>query len=125
MVTLPLIGPQTHVAGIERLALSAALRAEDYDSFGRIATPKVGLVYEPTADLSIKGTWGKSFKAPTLFQRYWTKTAYLYDPAPFGGSGFPAGSTVLVNWGGNTDLKPERATTWSAIRRAHRPFTRN
>jgi outer membrane receptor protein involved in Fe transport len=118
-MNLPLVGPQTHVAGVERLALSAAVRAEDYDSFGTIATPKVGVVYEPSADIALKGTWGRSFKAPTLFQRYWTKAAYLYDPAPFGGSGFPAGSTVLVNWGGNTDLKPERATTWSATLAIH------
>jgi outer membrane receptor protein involved in Fe transport len=118
-LNLPLIGSRTHIPGVRRLMLSAAVRAEDYDSFGSIATPKIGLIYEPGADLTLKGSWGKSFKAPTLFQRNWTKTVYLYSPVPFGGVGYPADSTVLVNWGGNGDLKPERATTWSASLALH------
>ncbi|MBY8826597.1 TonB-dependent receptor [Hephaestia mangrovi] len=118
-LNLPLIGPKTNLAGIRRLVLTAAVRGEDYNSFGGIATPEAGLIYEPTADFTLKTSWGKSFKAPTLLQQFQTKYAYLYSPVPFGGSGYPANATVLVNYGGNPNLKPEKATTLSASIQFH------
>src|SRR5690606_27385413 len=39
---------------------------------------------------------------------------YLYPAAALGGAGYPAGATVLYLAGGNPDLNPERARTWSA-----------
>jgi outer membrane receptor protein involved in Fe transport len=40
-------------------------------------------------------------------------------PESFGGTGFPAGSTALVLEGGNPELRPERATSWSATAALH------
>lgn len=113
-LSLPLVGPSQDTPGIDRLVLTAAGRTEDYDTYGRVSTPKVGLIYSPSADFTFKTSWGKSFKAPTLLQRYWDQSAYLYTPATFGGSGYPADATVLYRSGGNADLQPERAETWSA-----------
>src|SRR3546814_18002778 len=42
-------------------------------------------------------------------------------PISLGGSGFPAGSAVALVQGGNLDLKPERATNWSATLAIHPP----
>jgi len=111
-LNLPLVGPEQGVGGVDRLALTGAVRTEDGD-YGRVTTPKLGLIYSPGADFTLKTSWGKSFKAPTLMQRYWIPSAYLYPPATFGGKGYPADATVLYLSGGNADLRPERARTWS------------
>jgi outer membrane receptor protein involved in Fe transport len=112
-LNLPLIGPEQGIARIERLSLTGAIRTEDGD-YGRVTTPKLGVVYAPDADFSLKTSWGKSFKAPTLDQRYWTQNALYYPAATFGGAGYPSDAMILWRSGGNTDLRPERARTWSA-----------
>jgi outer membrane receptor protein involved in Fe transport len=112
-INLPLIGADQSIPGVQRLALTAAVRGEDYDSFGRVTTPKLGLVYGPGANFTLKASWGRSFKAPTLLQRYQTRYAYLYPAASAGGSGYASDATILIPYGGNPDLEPERARTWS------------
>lgn len=113
-LSLPLVGTGNKMWGVDRLLVTAAVRGENYDGFGGVATPKLGLIYAPTADISLKGAWGRSFKAPTLAQRFQASTVYLMPVTWAGGSGYPADATVLMTWGGNKDLQPERATTWSA-----------
>ncbi|WP_202839143.1 TonB-dependent receptor [Luteimonas saliphila] len=113
-LNLPLIDRNHVIRGLHRLALTGAIRAEDYDSFGGVATPKFGVTYSPVSDLTLKASWGESFKAPTLLQRYQSRNAYLYPTTTFGGAGYGPDATVLYLSGGNPDLEPERARTWSA-----------
>ncbi|MHB1056718.1 MAG: TonB-dependent receptor domain-containing protein [Rhodanobacter sp.] len=113
-LNLPLVSPDQGVAGVHRLELTGAIRTEDYDSYGRVTTPKVGVIYSPGADWTLKGSWGKSFKEPTLFQGYLGQFSYLYPVAVFGGTGYAPDATALYLNGGNSALTPERATTWSA-----------
>lgn len=113
-VSLPLVSTGSGVSGVRRLELSAAVRTEDYDSFGRTTTPKIGLIYSPGTDMTFKASWGRSYKAPTLFQRYQTQQAILYPASYFGGTGYPGDATILTSGGGNPDLTAERAKTWSA-----------
>lgn len=110
-LNLPLVGSQQSIGGIERLALTGALRTEDGD-YGRVTTPKLGVIYSPSADFSFKASWGRSFKAPTLLQRYTAGNAIYYPAATFG-TGYPADATVLALSGGNANLHPEQARTWS------------
>ncbi len=112
-MSLPFVGPDSNLRGVRRFEVNLAARSEDYDSFGGVTTPKVGLIYSPSASLTLKASWGKSFKAPTLFQRNWTRTAQLMFPNSFGGTDYPSGSTIILFGGGNPDLGPERARTWS------------
>jgi outer membrane receptor protein involved in Fe transport len=111
-LNLPLVGPEQGIGGIERLELTGAVRTED-GGYGRVTTPKLGVIYSPSADFSLKASWGESFKAPTLFQRYATRNALYYPAATFG-TGYAADAAVLALSGGNSDLHPERARTWSA-----------
>lgn len=120
-LSLPLVGPANHVAGIDRLNLSAALRYEHYNDFGSVATPKLGLVYAPSPAIDVKASWGRSFRAPTLLQRYQPPLATLYDAADLGGTGYPASATVLYVQGGQGGLKPERASSWSLSVALHPP----
>ena len=118
-IDVPLVAPDMGVAGVHRLSLTAAARAEDYSSFGRVATPKLGLIYGPSEDVTLKASWGRSFKAPTLLQRYLPATAGLVRPASYGGVGYPPEATLLYLDGGNPDLAPERARTWSVSAAFH------
>jgi outer membrane receptor protein involved in Fe transport len=112
-LSLPFVSPAQDVAGIDRLNLSGALRYERYPGVDSVVTPKIGIIYAPFADVMIKGSWGKSFRAPTLFQQYQVRSALLYPAASLGGT-YPAGATALLLQGGNPALKPERARTWTA-----------
>lgn len=119
-INLPLIAPGQGVRGAHRLAFTGAARGEDSDSFGSVTTPKLGLIYSPSADVTLKASWGKSFKAPTLLQQYQLQPVYLYAASAAGGSGYPPDATVLWHGaGGNPDLAPERARTWSASLALH------
>lgn len=111
-VYLPFVGPEADLAGVKRLTLTGALRYEDYPGMARLATPRLGLIYAPITDLTLKASWARSFKAPTLYQQYVGYQAYLLPAAAFGaGSG---SQTVMYTSGGNPDLKPERARSWTA-----------
>ncbi len=112
-LNLPLVGTEQGITGIERLEMTGAVRTEDGD-YGRVTTPKLGVIYAPNSDLTFKASWGKSFKAPTLVQRYSSQTGIYYMASTFGDVGYPAESTALWLSGGNEDLRPERARTWSA-----------
>jgi outer membrane receptor protein involved in Fe transport len=110
---LPFVSPNQAIPGLSALSLDVALRYEDYTGTDRLVTPKLGISYEPVPGLQIKGTWGKSFRAPTLYEQYTVQYANLYAAAAVGGSGYPASSTAIVLSGANPDLKSERATSWT------------
>lgn len=117
-LNLPFLSPRNGVRGIHALSASAAVRYEDYPGQDRLATPRVGLVYEPTQDISLKASWGKSFKTPTLYQQRQLESAVLL-PSSYFGTGAPAGSNIVYLSGGNPALKAERATSWSATLDVH------
>ena len=119
-LSVPLIGPAQGVPAIRQLTLTGALRGEDYSSFGGVTVPKLGIVYGPNGSLTFKGSWGKSFKAPTLFQRYQSRTVFLDPAAWYGGTGE---SAVLATFGGELGLQPERAMTRTVSLAIH-PETR-
>ncbi|MGJ4728084.1 TonB-dependent receptor domain-containing protein [Luteimonas sp. SDU101] len=112
-LSLPLMSAGTAQASSPRMTMTAAVRRETYDSFGGVATPKLGLVYTPTGDYTLKASWGRSFKAPTLLQQHQARNALLYPVAVFGGSA-ASDATVLAVFGGNPQLDAERARTWTA-----------
>jgi iron complex outermembrane recepter protein len=118
-LSVPIVSPAQNLALVDRLSLSAALRYEDYPDAGSVVTPKLGLVYAPSPDVALRGSWGRSFRAPTLQQQFGARLAILIPPAFIGGSGLPAGATALVIDGGNPDLSPERASSWSATLDVH------
>jgi outer membrane receptor protein involved in Fe transport len=114
-LNIPLVGQYQSIAGVRRLEFTAAIRSEDYyNSFGRVTTPKLGLIYDPTADFTLKASWGKSFKTPNLLHQYQSQSAFLFPATTLGGIGYAADATALTLSGGNPNLDPERARTSSA-----------
>ncbi|MCD9095361.1 TonB-dependent receptor [Luteimonas fraxinea] len=111
---VPLMGSGAGKPDAARLELTAALRHEDYDSFGAVTTPRLGALYAPGSTFTLKASWGRSFKAPTLYQMHASRLAQLVPAAYVGGAGYAPEATVLIQGGGNRDLDAERARTQTA-----------
>lgn len=118
-VNLPLVGPDQGLRLMHRFDVDAALRYERYPGIGGVVTPKLGVAWGLTSDIALKGTWGQSYRAPTLYQQYQPRAATLYPPALLGAAGASPPSAAILLLGGNPALKPERATTWSASLELH------
>lgn len=113
-LAIPVVGASQAVPFVKSLNISAAVRYERYPGIANVATPKLGLIYAPDDDFDIKASWGKSFRAPTLYEQYQPRSVFLYNASSFGTVGLPANATAFYVSGGSPTLKPERANTWSA-----------
>jgi outer membrane receptor protein involved in Fe transport len=111
-LALPFVGPANAIAGIEELTVTAAIRNEDFEGVEQFAAPRIGIRYAPIPGVTLHGNWARSFKAPTLFQRFSPYQTLLFPAAVFGaGSG---AQTVLFTAGGNPDVRAERARSVTA-----------
>jgi iron complex outermembrane receptor protein len=111
-LSLPIFSETNDLALANRLIASLAVRYEHYSGIGGLATPKLGLIWSPVSVLTLKGSWGRSFKAPTLSQENQVMNGSLvnattYLPAP------PDNRPILSLGGGNPDLVSEKATSWT------------
>ncbi len=120
-IYIPVIGDSNAVPGIRLLEVTAAARYEHYSDFGNTFKPKFGLNYKPTNDLKFHGSYGRSFRAPSLADVNPDATAALLprtiNAADIANPGYigPAGTQgVVAVVGGNSQLQAEKATTWSA-----------
>lgn len=105
---VPFFGDANARAGLEQLELSLAGRLEHYEDVGTSFRPKVGLLWSPASDLTLRATYSRSFRAPALRE--------LHDPALFNPTFQPlAGGRILVLQlaGGNPDLSPESADSFT------------
>lgn len=104
-IAAPIVGPDNAAPGIERLNLSAAVRAEHYSDFGTTINPKLGLSWQPVAGLLLRASAGTSFRAPALLEvRDAFRISNTQLPAIGGGN-----RQVISLGGGNADLEPESA----------------
>jgi len=107
-IRAPLVGEANARPGLQRLELSLAGRVERYEAQGSSATPKAGLLWAPTSDLAIRGTYGQSYRAPGLTELHEVR---VISPSTLTASNGQILS--IVQYGGNLDLKPETATSWT------------
>jgi iron complex outermembrane receptor protein len=108
----PLFSDKNEMPGLARLNFSAAARYEDYSTFGSATTPKLGVLWSPVKSLSLRGTWSRAIRPPTLSDldtsHNQAETYPLPNPAT------PAGVTSALVWqGGNATIQPERARSWT------------
>jgi iron complex outermembrane recepter protein len=108
---IPVVQADSDRLGLERLELSVSGRHEDYSDFGTNTSPKLGIAYAPTRDLSVRGSWGKAFRAPDLENEYAQRQLAIYPASTFGT--FPSGSQALYQSGSNPSLRPETARSWA------------
>ena len=105
-------------SGIGSVDVNASMRMDVYSDVGDTINPKVGFNWRPVSELRIRGNWGTSFHAPSLSDLGSSvdTRAQVLGVSPFRAGGSPASDlfrpTILLA-GGNPNLKPEEATTWS------------
>ncbi|MCX2783543.1 TonB-dependent receptor [Microbulbifer thermotolerans] len=124
----------------EELSVDLAVRYSDFDTFGGETTGKVGFVYAPVEDLRFRASASTSFRAPGIYELYSGTSQsyeYLVDPcdtsakntkgqgefcrnaAVIGSDltvapGFTQDSSqVPTNIGGNDELEPEEAESYT------------
>ncbi len=86
------------------MEVSSSVRYEDIENAGDTVDPKIGVLIQPTLDLSLRGTYSTSFRTPSLFQQNtegFVALAQLNDPL-VGNTAFLAEFTT-----GNANLRPE------------------
>ncbi len=109
---VPLVTASEDRAGLERLELSLAGRWEHYSDFGSATNPKLGLLYVPVHGLSLRSTWGTSFRAPGLYIEDGPRQLYIYPTTNYPGT--PANAQLMLQYGSNPNLVPEKSETWTA-----------
>lgn len=111
-VHVPLVGAENEMSFIRRLNLSLAARWENYSDFGSTFNPRAGINWAVNDDLTLRGSWGKSFRAPNLTEISASSLPYVFTN-PDNRSGTPINTIQLTVNGANPGLRPETATNWS------------
>ena len=109
---IPIFGPDNAIPGIQRLEVSAALRYDRYSDVGDTTNPKIGVNWTPVHGVTLRGSYGTSFRAPLFSQIYGNSSALFVQPYSDPTQGGAVIQGVALS-GGNTNLKPETAETWS------------
>lgn len=106
-VRVPLMGP-TASSHSDVLSMTLAARVDDYSDFGSSVNPQLGLLWRPADGILFRGSYGTSFRPPSLFELHAPRTtvtnAAVRDPARNN-----AMSTVTFVAGGNPNLQPIEA----------------
>lgn len=107
---VPLWGGGHSMAG-NALELNLASRWDRYDDVGNTWNSHAALAWRPNSHLQLRASFGTSFRPPSLWEMYQPVSSFpaaLPDPKRHNEL---ASHTVTV--GGNPDLEPARAKSWS------------
>jgi iron complex outermembrane recepter protein len=112
---------------IKGLEIDAAGRFDRYNTYGSSVTPKFGVKYSPFTLLTLRGTYGKGFRAPNPAEAGeagqgfsggpFNDSVLCPNPAnPNAAGNFPTQcNRGLVALGvANPELQPEKSTNWTA-----------
>ncbi len=111
-VLVPIFGSGNALPGLQRLELSAAVRVEEYSDFGSTSNPKYGLTWEPIDGLTFRGSYGTSFRAPTLTNIDFEATA-TYSAVTILDPSTNSQIRAITLLGSRPGLQPETADTWT------------
>lgn len=108
---IPVFGSANSIPGFHRLEINAAVRHDSYSDVGKTTNPKFGVNWSPISGLRLRGSYGTSFRAPTIPEIYGNSNNLFVQNYQNPAGGAPIQGVALS--GQNLDLKPETATTWS------------
>jgi iron complex outermembrane receptor protein len=110
-VLVPLVGENNAMPFAQRLDLNLAVRHDRYNDVGETTNPKFGVNWTPVQDLTIRGSYGTSLRAPTFAELY--GNSYNLYAQNYTDPTIPGIRQGVALSGGNADLKPEEATTYT------------
>jgi iron complex outermembrane recepter protein len=122
----PLVGTQNSRTGIRALTFSLSARYDRYDDFGNTFNPKVAFTYKPVDWVTVRGNYGKSFRAPNVADKLAITNGSFFCVGTsipgctnfpitlLPGQTLPPGNNVIMTLTGTVaDLHPETAKNWS------------
>jgi iron complex outermembrane recepter protein len=96
----------------DKLTAEFALRFDDYSTFGKATTWKVGLTYEATDEVMLRAVAATGFRAPNVTELYGGNTgSYDYLDDPWGNEQDPQ---ILVNYTSDANIQPEESESFTA-----------
>ena len=96
----------------DKLTGEFALRFDDYSTFGKASTWKVGLTYELSDEVMLRTVAATGFRAPNVSELYGGNTgSYDYLTDPWGNEQDPQ---ILVNYTSDANIKPEESESFTA-----------
>ncbi|WP_133406134.1 TonB-dependent receptor plug domain-containing protein [Parashewanella tropica] len=108
---------------LDTLEVQLAVRHEDYSDFGTTTDPKVSFLWNPMDNLSVRGSYGTAFRAPSLHQLGLGRTdesptlidTLRCDAIGAQPSGIDPckGFEYTAVFQGNPDLKPEESKSYN------------
>jgi outer membrane receptor protein involved in Fe transport len=120
-ISIPIVGSDNAVSGIERLEVSVSGRYEDYSDFGSATGPKIGVLWSPSEALTLRSSYSESFNPPPLgrvgatdFVATALRTSFINTVRGLT-SGDPSIDDVVVitAFGTSKDLKAEDSETFT------------
>ena len=121
---VPIVSAANDVPFVKSLSLDVAGRFDHYSDFGSTTNPKIGLTWKVNDDIAWRGSWGTSFRAPSLVdinpfvfsvKEYIGAFPNLTGNNSFGTNILPGLNLANAAFvlGDQPNLKPERARNWS------------
>jgi iron complex outermembrane receptor protein len=96
----------------EKLTGEFALRYDDYSTFGKASTWKVGLTYEATDEVMLRGVAATGFRAPSISELFGGDTgSFDYLDDPWENAQDPQ---ILVRYTSDDELKAEESDSYTA-----------
>lgn len=120
-VVVPLVSETNAMPFVRNLSVDISARNDDYSDFGNTKNYKIGVTWDPFAMVTIRGTKGTSYDAPSLADTSAPDGRYIYqDHSASPNTVVPAGTSAadalrpsIFVPGGNPNLGPELGNTWS------------
>lgn len=112
-LNIPLVSALNSSTGFRLLTLSAAGRFEHYERIGSTFNPKFGVLWSPIAGLSLRGSYGTSFRAPLLYESSGLYVVFLEPAAGLYQDPSQAVGVGAIAIGNNPNMRPERSNSLS------------
>jgi iron complex outermembrane receptor protein len=119
---IPVIGPDNALPFVQSFDIDAAVRHDRYNRFGTTTNPKLGATWVVSRDIQLRGSWGTSFRAPSIQDTdpgvFSVAVQSTFFPQ-FSGDptvptfGFANFTNALLLIGANKKVGPEHGEHWS------------
>jgi outer membrane receptor protein involved in Fe transport len=123
---IPVVSPEWHIPLVHAVDLQVAGRFENYSDVGSVAKPKIAGNWDIVDGVRFRGSWSQGFRAPNLetlnsplLSRSNSATDYIRCDMDLLAGRISSFSTcsesfsVVRNFSGNSNLKPETSTSYS------------
>ena len=97
----------------DRLTAGAAVRFEDFESFGTTTNGKIAARFAFTDEFAVRGSWNTGFRAPTPGQENVTKVSTIIVGGSLLQSGTIPPTNPIAQFLGGSALQPEESVNYS------------